>query len=359
MPCIARPGRHNTQRTWASIAVCLCDAHANLGLDADCCATGYDHFLIEYSYTSSNVTDPGTPCKNCAVHQASKDISYSTLQPYCSSLLGYTTPLSTATVSTTTTPGATSTVAAVATSTIFVKRDGAPALRTPNAIPDKRDATTTSIIQRPPPAAVNKRAAATVLTQYPPEVVSSACSLQATPVSVTSITTSTVVVTAATTYTTVTSYSSTSTFTSTTSVPSPTPFQLQVSGGPYDTFWIGLGGSGIYTVSALKSQKADALAFTIDPSTGYLHAGNLVANQDAGNSYQQPLFLNDPSTLNGVQYAVCSVNAGTLTCSDTRGSLFSYCDAGAAGFSSDTPYLLLDSSTPNGCYTGTLNVILI
>lgn len=65
---------------------------------------GSDQFTIQYSFAYSNSADPGAPCKDCAVHQASRDISYSSLQPYCSSLLGYTIPVATATVTATQTP---------------------------------------------------------------------------------------------------------------------------------------------------------------------------------------------------------------------------------------------------------------
>lgn len=119
---------------------------------------GSDHYLIEFSYTYSNSTSSGPACKDCAVHQASKDISYSTLQTYCSSLLGYT---------------ASATATASATSA---------ALTTPAA-----------------------------LTRYPGAVVTSACSLQATPLATTSSTASS----SSTTSSSTTSSSSTSTPTAT------------------------------------------------------------------------------------------------------------------------------------------------
>jgi hypothetical protein len=49
---------------------------------------GSDHYLIEYSYAFSNSTDPGMASPDAAVHQASKDVAYSTLQSFCSSYLG-------------------------------------------------------------------------------------------------------------------------------------------------------------------------------------------------------------------------------------------------------------------------------
>ncbi|GAB7363785.1 hypothetical protein MBLNU230_g4353t1 [Neophaeotheca triangularis] len=84
--------------------------------------SGDDHFLITMSYSAASKSNPGSPCKECAVAQASRDIEFNTYQPFCSAVLGYTTATA-----------------------------GAP--------------TTT------PPQ----------LTRYPDDIVSSACSLEATP----------------------------------------------------------------------------------------------------------------------------------------------------------------------------------
>ena len=70
---------------------------------------GYDRFLIEYSFAYSNAVDPGRASPNGAVHQASQEIAASTLQPFCSSYLGYTVPVATTT--------STSTVSTLATVT--------------------------------------------------------------------------------------------------------------------------------------------------------------------------------------------------------------------------------------------------
>ena len=109
--------------------------------------------MIEYSYSYTNTTNPGCPNKNGAIHQASKDIAWATLQPFCSTYLGYTTPVKTVSV------------------------------------------TATATVQQP-----NKRALSTpaVLTKYPVTVISSACSLLATPVTTTAVTTVTVATVTAT-----------------------------------------------------------------------------------------------------------------------------------------------------------------
>ncbi|TIA26524.1 hypothetical protein D6C81_00676 [Aureobasidium pullulans] len=110
---------------------------------------GNDHYMIEYSYSFTNASSAGfNPKKgdtNGAVHQASVDIQYATLQPFCSSALGYSALLATVTPTTVVSPLATSTV-----------------LRT----------TTTT-------ASINKRALSTpaVLTKYPASIVASACSM--------------------------------------------------------------------------------------------------------------------------------------------------------------------------------------
>ncbi|CAJ2513066.1 Uu.00g011850.m01.CDS01 [Anthostomella pinea] len=48
---------------------------------------GNDYFLFEYSYAYSNLANAGVPSVNAAAHQASVDISYATLQPFCTSYL--------------------------------------------------------------------------------------------------------------------------------------------------------------------------------------------------------------------------------------------------------------------------------
>ncbi|KAK8011633.1 hypothetical protein PG990_010598 [Apiospora arundinis] len=60
---------------------------------------GNDKYTIAYSYSFVNSTNPGKPAIPCNVASATSAIKSATLQPYCSSLLGYTTPVTTATQS--------------------------------------------------------------------------------------------------------------------------------------------------------------------------------------------------------------------------------------------------------------------
>lgn len=116
--------------------------------------------------------------KKGAVYQAAVDIKYSTLQPFCSTLLGYSAPLATAVVYSTTTPVVTST--AIATLTVTVSAN-------------KRDVSTST---------------PNVLTKYPATVLSSACSMlvtQGTSTSTVTTVTSVSTASAATTFVTITS----------------------------------------------------------------------------------------------------------------------------------------------------------
>lgn len=106
---------------------------------------GNDKYTIAYSYSFVNGTDPGKPAIPCNVASASSAIKSATLQPYCSSLLGYTTPVTTATASTTVTvPAGTSTsnvvplATSVVTSTQLVAITQVRKRALPSAAPTKR-----------------------------------------------------------------------------------------------------------------------------------------------------------------------------------------------------------------------------
>jgi hypothetical protein len=108
---------------------------------------------VAYSYTfaikNSVAPAPSVGDKKGAVYQAAVDIRYATLQPFCSALLGYSAPIATAVVYSTTTPVVTRTVLEINTVTVSqaaAKRAVSPS--TPN-----------------------------VLTKYPATVLSSACSM--------------------------------------------------------------------------------------------------------------------------------------------------------------------------------------
>ncbi|CAD0049870.1 unnamed protein product [Aureobasidium pullulans] len=118
-------------------------------------------YTYGYSYTFTNATNAGGPAVPCAVASASRIIGSSTLQPFCSTLLGFNAPTSTATVvfspastiRSTTTPAVSS-----LTSTIVVTSF----VSTSTITPKKRD------LQIP-----------AALTSFAASIVSSACRLQA------------------------------------------------------------------------------------------------------------------------------------------------------------------------------------
>ncbi|KAF7940205.1 uncharacterized protein EAE98_000332 [Botrytis deweyae] len=170
---------------------------------------GSDHYLIGLSYTYTNATNPGLTSgdKTCAVAQASVEISYSSLQPYCSTLLGFATDA--ITTSTTITSTFTSTVVSQATATAAN-----------NPIPKRSDIAVhlvsgtpliPSMIANSIVTPVKRSVAATPagLTKYPGTVISSACSAPATKPTI-----------AVTVY--VTDYVSTTTSTTTTSTTTTT-----------------------------------------------------------------------------------------------------------------------------------------
>lgn len=122
---------------------------------------GTDQYLVSYSFGYSKTDagiDPTVGDSKGAAYQAWADIKWSSLQPFCSTLLGYTTPVSSVT--------ATTSITQIVTSTVVSTIRGRGAL--------------------------GKRAAATTpagLTKYQASVISSACSLAVTSPTVTVTTT--------------------------------------------------------------------------------------------------------------------------------------------------------------------------
>ncbi|KAI6859842.1 glycoside hydrolase [Hortaea werneckii] len=189
---------------------------------------GSDHFTIQYSFAYSNSANPGAACKDRAVHQASRDISYSSLQPYCSSLLGYTIPVATATVTateaaSTTTTTTTTTARTTTTAQVFVKRQEESIIQTVS--------TSGSLLVRvkaTATASLDARAATSTpdsLTKYPGDVVASACSLQASPATSTStqIVTTTSTQSPVTTTHVLTSFETATATVTSSATPSPIP----------------------------------------------------------------------------------------------------------------------------------------
>ncbi|TGJ85297.1 hypothetical protein E0Z10_g3471 [Xylaria hypoxylon] len=190
---------------------------------------GDDHYSVAYSFTYANSTSPGSPRIPCPVATASSLIAASTLQPYCSSLLGYTTPVVTSTqVVPVTVPSTTirttftrvTSLTSTVTATLRVTTDGSsPAAIT--AVPRRRDVAADDV-----PAA---------LQTFDTDVVSSACSLIATPVTVTSTaqaTSTTTVIDGKTTVVTTGVYVSTTRTTVTTTATTYVPPD------PTNTMWI-------------------------------------------------------------------------------------------------------------------------
>ncbi|KAF7942835.1 uncharacterized protein EAE97_006289 [Botrytis byssoidea] len=141
---------------------------------------GSDHYLIGLSYTYTNETNPGLTSgdNTCAVAQASVEISYSSLQPCCTTLLGFAAD--TVTASTTITSIFTSTVVSQTTTTVAN-----------NTLPKRSDVTVhlangTPLIpfmvanSTATPAKRSVAATPAGLTKYPSTVISAACSAQAT-----------------------------------------------------------------------------------------------------------------------------------------------------------------------------------
>ncbi|KAH0343596.1 hypothetical protein KCU83_g8814, partial [Aureobasidium melanogenum] len=242
---------------------------------------GNDHFLISYSYAYSNQTNPGSACKDCAVHQASAEVTASSLQPYCSSILGYTALTATATNTVTTTPlvtitaTVTTTIAQSATvtdiTTVLQKRQDTPASSQWLAV-STSDGT---VVRVAPTAMVARRDLSTpgALKKYPSGVVSSACSLVVQSPSVASATTTiTTTITAPTATNTITaSASTTTTFTqtvsatttSTTSIPDKqcgSSFQGNNLGFTYDISCnINLKNGGILQTGSARSLQDSEL----------------------------------------------------------------------------------------------------
>jgi len=163
---------------------------------------GQDQYTVDYSFgyskiASSSDINPLVGDSKGATYQAVADIKWNTLQPYCSSLLGYTTPVTTITSMTTVTPLTTSVQTSLFTTggPVLKKRDEATTsagvvtdIAFDGVITLHGGAVTTQDLGTT--AAVVRRAAPTStpadLKKYPTTVVSAACSLQATPVTSTS-----------------------------------------------------------------------------------------------------------------------------------------------------------------------------
>ncbi|KAI5198588.1 hypothetical protein E4T39_06678 [Aureobasidium subglaciale] len=199
---------------------------------------GSDHYFMSYSFTFKNSTSvapaPGVGDVKGAIYQARQDMTYypsqltSTFEPYCSSLLAYSTAVTTVTPTTTITPIAT-VIATVtqAAKAQKLKRDGVGSVPTSILLP--------WLVVSSSAVSLEKRATATpaVLKKYFIAVQSGACSLIATrPTGVSTVTAAVVTVTAP--QQTTTSTSTTIVAAAATPAASAGLIQVQNPGSPYD-----------------------------------------------------------------------------------------------------------------------------
>ncbi|CAD0087479.1 unnamed protein product [Aureobasidium mustum] len=202
---------------------------------------GSDHYFVAYSFTFKNSTSvapaPGQGDVQGAIYQARQDMTYypsqltSTFEPYCSSLLAYSTAVTTVTPTSTITPIATATAVVTQTADAQkVKRDGVENVPTSILLP--------WFVVSAAAVSLDKRATPTpaVLTKYPVAVQSGACSLIATqPTGVSTVTAAVVTITAA--QQTSTSTSTTIVAAATAAAPSAGLIQVQNSSSPYNNLY--------------------------------------------------------------------------------------------------------------------------
>ncbi|CAD0054829.1 unnamed protein product [Aureobasidium pullulans] len=160
---------------------------------------GNDRYTVQFSYSFSNITNPGTtPNKAAAVAQAKEEIAYSTLQGYCSTLLAYNDLNAYFTATTTKIPVSTVTT----TTTLKIKASSSSSSSSSAKISSSSSSLkASSLSKRAVASAVSTPAG---LTKYPASVLSSACSALVTSVPKTAtVTVSTATVTGSTSRSTV------------------------------------------------------------------------------------------------------------------------------------------------------------
>ncbi|TIA29393.1 hypothetical protein D6C78_10241 [Aureobasidium pullulans] len=269
-----------------------------------------DKLIIEYSYgyvsTSATGIDPTKGDRNGAIYQAAGEMKSdsaqlsSVFQPFCSSYLGYSALLTTVTATTTMAPVATSTAYATITAPAMHKRDESedfPGLTTnsTNAVPAVFDSNNNqtwylpleSITADADASAIDapaKRDLSTpaVLTKYPVTVISAACSMAASQVTVASTITINQTITAATstTVTTIvstatasavpTSSSTSSSSSSSTSLSSSSSFSSSASSSTASS-----------TSSSSSSSSASSLTASATSSSTLLSAASSTAKASA------------------------------------------------------------------------------
>ncbi|KAI4849254.1 hypothetical protein E4T44_03458 [Aureobasidium sp. EXF-8845] len=309
---------------------------------------GQDQYTVDYSFGYAKTDaglDPLVGDKNGAIYQAVADIKWNKLQPYCSSALGYTTPVVTSYTTTFTTPVSVATVSTTTTTYIVPrqKRDATASAAASTTfdglpmVPLYSDAVSSAVAAMSSEASANqnrKRALPTStpadLQKYPATVISSACSLQATPVTVTS--TPTVVVTN-TALATITTTTAVSVATATTTACSNFRIKISAPGSPADGNYVaGPDALGYFLGSGAQFYSGYApITFSLDPSNGYLKTdkGLFVINYDFPGGYGDLALWNN---LNDYPKVVCAVDWSTfqLTCSSNNPDEVKYLNAAPA-----------------------------
>jgi len=174
---------------------------------------GQDQYTVDYSFGFSKIAsasdiDPTVGDVNGAKYQAVADIKWSSLQPFCSSYLGYTTPVSTFVATATLTPTSTSIYYTTTTVAAMRKRQDYtnstyPGLTTDSSVGGAVLVDDQNVTWYDPNLGtmndMSKRAVSVAipggLAKYKPAVISAACCLQVKPVSLTSVLTASTTVT--------------------------------------------------------------------------------------------------------------------------------------------------------------------
>lgn len=310
---------------------------------------GNDHYMIQYSFGYSNATNPGTPDPLAAVYQARSDILWpaNSAQPFCSSILGYTVPVVTASTVVTTTPISTTvnvvsvtSVVATATSTVYSTASTTitSIVNAKRDVTDGSASTSTTVNQDilPTVAAIwtqilNKRDIPTpsVLTKYPADIVKSACSLAVSPASSTSTVSTTSTQTASTSYvaqesdvivsitstviaSSTTTVSTVTTTTSQAAVVVPTSFRLVAVSGPYTGQYL-TGGPSTQLLS-FTANIASGSIFSIDPTTNSLTTGGDQTYYSANVGISSYIIVANYqyATSNGGTYLLCHIDSTSL-----------------------------------------------
>jgi len=321
-----------------------------------------DQYTVDYSFgyskiASSSDIDPLAGDVKGATYQAVADIKWSSLQPFCSAYLGYTTPLSTVTATATITPVSTSTAYSTTTVAAMRKRDDTnsafPGLSTDSSVGaavlvDGNNVTWYSgkipAVGPLAHAGLSKRDVQVQvpadLAKYQSAVISAACSMQVKPASSTFVLTASATVTGPASITTTTLIATATAqntgvdnllMTISDQTRSPQGFPAGVSPIEFDVFTVsGTTYFDRYTFGNLRteySNYATKAHFDFDPTTGFLSTpanGGMIATAYAAyttqTTYSFVYWQSAAELAQDSHYAplVCSRSrSGQLSCSLT------------------------------------------